>query len=62
MPASERRALVFFAVCVVVSLTLELIDVGGLHSVALRIAAMFSLAIGTAVLLVRAAQKQRAER
>jgi hypothetical protein len=60
--AGERRALGFFAVCIVVSLALEAIDVGGVHSVALRIAAMFSLAIGIAVLLIRASQKQRAER
>ncbi len=62
MDAVERRALGFFAVCVVVSLALEAIDVGGVHSVALRVAAMFSLAIGIAVLLIRASQKQRAER
>jgi hypothetical protein len=58
----ERRALIFFFVCVVVSLVLEGIDVSGAHSVALRIAAMFSLAIGIAVLLIRANQKQRADR
>lgn len=57
MPAVERRALVFFAVCVLVSVALELVDVAGVHSVALRLAAMFSLAIGIAVLLIRAAQK-----
>ncbi len=62
MSAVERRALVFFVVCVAVSLALEVIDVGGVHSVALRIAAMFSLAIGIAVLLIRANQKQRADR
>ncbi len=62
MPAVERRALIFFAVCVVISLGLEAIDVGGAHSIALRLAAMFSLAIGIAVLLIRANQKQRSER
>jgi hypothetical protein len=58
----ERRALGFFGICVGVSLVLELIDVSGVHSVALRIAAMFSFVIGIAVLLIRAKQKQRADR
>ncbi|MEA2297217.1 MAG: hypothetical protein QOF77_153 [Solirubrobacteraceae bacterium] len=62
MAPAERRALVFFASCIVVSLVLGGVDLAGVHSLALRIAAMFSLVIGIAVLLIRASQKQRADR
>lgn len=62
MSGPERRALVFFVLCTVLSLVLGGIDLAGAHSVALRIAAMFSLAIGIAVLLIRASQQQRADK
>ncbi len=57
VPAETRRGLVFFGACVVVSMILEGLDLAGVHSVALRLAAMFSLVIGIALLLIRAAQK-----
>jgi hypothetical protein len=47
------------AVCVVVSVALELADAGGVHSVALRLAATVSLAIGVAVPLIRASPRRR---
>jgi len=62
MDPVERRALAFFVVCIAVSIGLEGLDLAGVHSVALRLAATFSLVIGIAVLLIRASQKQRADR
>ncbi len=62
LSGAERRALLFFASCILVSLVLGGIDLAGVHSLALRIAATFSFVIGIAVLLIRANQKQRAER
>jgi hypothetical protein len=59
MTAPERRAIAFFAVCVVISLALEALDAGGEHSVVLRLAAAFSFVIGLVVLLVRGHEKTR---
>jgi hypothetical protein len=61
VPDQTRRGLVFFGACVVVSMVLEGLHVAGVHSVALRIAATFSFALGLAVLLIKGSQAQRAE-
>ena len=62
MTAAERRALVFFAVCVAISLGLEALDLSGaVHSVALRLAAVFSFVVGLIVLLIRGHEKTRAD-
>ncbi|MCA1689073.1 MAG: hypothetical protein LC720_01055 [Actinobacteria bacterium] len=62
MTAAERRALLFFAGCVALSLGLEALDLSGaVHSVALRLVAVFSFVVGLIVLLLRGHEKTRAD-
>lgn len=62
MTAAERRALVFFGACVAISLGLEALDLSGaVHSVVLRLAAVFSFVVGLIVLLIRGHEKTRAD-
>lgn len=62
MTAAERRALVFFTACVAISLGLEALDLSGaVHSLVLRLAAVFSFVIGLIVLLIRGHEKTRAD-
>ncbi|HEX2016424.1 MAG TPA: hypothetical protein VGN69_06995 [Solirubrobacteraceae bacterium] len=53
MSAEQRRAIIFFACSVAISMALTAIDLSGYHSLILRVAAVFSLVTGIAVLLLR---------